>query len=609
MKKKLRLRTRILIVFAVLLLGLSAVNTILSVRKSTSIAFDIFTRDGIFLAEKAASVIDGDKFEAISKSLDKTDPFYEEVRQKLCKMWDESILLYIYTIAPGGGTGYRYIIDGSGDIGSETFSEIGTEIDTEEYAATFFKTWETGTSQLSSLEISDWGYLVSVYEPIKNSRGEMVGIVGCDFDAQFLYDSIRSQIIEQIIIGIIFTVSGVIVMFLLVNPIFVRIYLISKILEILSRGEGNLSARIKIERDDEIDSMAALFNKTMERISEMVILIKDQTINLSNVGNELSENMNSTAIAISEITGNIQKIRSQVMNQSATVTETNATMEQVVGNFDRLNAQVEVQNENVSQSSTAIEEMIANIQSVTNTLVRNTENVRKLISASETGKTSLEEVSRDIQEIARESEGLFEINAVMENISSQTSLLSMNAAIEAAHAGEAGKGFAVVASEIRKLAESSGKQSKTTSAVLKKIKDSIDKITKSAGVVLDKFQDIDSGVHIVSEQESNIRNSMEEQNTGSKQILEAVGLLLDITRQVKEGSMEMLRGSQQVIEEGNKLAAATEEITADINNIAAGADYIDSAVERVRTITNNNKEHINALSGEVGRFKVESTAG
>jgi len=115
-----------------------------------------------------------------------------------------------------------------------------------------------------------------------------------------------------------------------------------------------------------------------------------------------------------------------------------------------------------------------------------------LQSSSEEGGHGLKEVSVDIQEIAKESDGLMEINAVMENIASQTNLLSMNAAIEAAHAGEAGKGFAVVADEIRKLAESSSDQSKTIGTVLKKIAESIKNITGSTDNVLKKFEAIDA---------------------------------------------------------------------------------------------------------------------
>jgi hemerythrin-like metal-binding protein len=183
----------------------------------------------------------------------------------------------------------------------------------------------------------------------------------------------------------------------------------------------------------------------------------------------------------------------------------------------------------------------------------------------------------------------------------------MNAAIEAAHAGESGKGFAVVADEIRKLAESSSQQSKTISTVLKKIKGSIDKITKSTGVVLDKFQDIDSEVRTVSEQAGNIRSAMEEQSVGSKQILQAIGRLQETTGQVKAGSLEMLEGSRQVIKEGKNLSIATQQISEGVNEIASGANYINMAVERVHIISDNNREHIDALAAEVERFKVMNT--
>ena len=230
-------------------------------------------------------------------------------------------------------------------------------------------------------------------------------------------------------------------------------------------------------------------------------------------------------------------------------------------NIDKLNENVEKQSSSVSQSSSAIEEMLANIQSVTQTLVKNAENVKGLTDASEVGRSGLQEVASDIQEISCESEGLMEINSVMENIASQTNLLSMNAAIEAAHAGEAGKGFAVVADEIRKLAESSSEQSKTISTVLKKITESISKIGKSTDGVLKEFGEIDSSVRTVADQETNIRNAMEEQGAGSKQILDAIGQVNTITREVKDSSKEMLEGSNEVIRESKNLEKATQEIT------------------------------------------------
>ena len=206
----------------------------------------------------------------------------------------------------------------------------------------------------------------------------------------------------------------------------------------------------------------------------------------------------------------------------------------------QLDGYVQRQSVAVTQSSASIEEMIANINMVTETLSKNAQNVKELEEASEVGRSGLSGVANDIQEIARESESLLEINSVMSNIASQTNLLSMNAAIEAAHAGESGKGFAVVADEIRKLAESSSTQSKTISTVLKKIKGSIDTIKKSTANVLNKFEAMDGGIRTVAEQEVNVLRAMEEQGQGSKEVLEAISEVNKITQQVRSASQEML---------------------------------------------------------------------
>jgi len=373
----------------------------------------------------------------------------------------------------------------------------------------------------------------------------------------------------------------------------------------IAEGEGDLTQTIEISSKNEIGDFAHYFNLTIIKIKNLVINIRNEAHVLSDIGTDLSSNMNETAAAVNEITANIQSIKGRIINQSASVSETHATMEQVTVNINKLNGHVESQSSHISQASAAIEQMVANIHSVTETLIKNSVNVRNLKDASDVGREGLQNVASDIKEIARESEGLLEINSVMKNIASQTNLLSMNAAIEAAHAGEAGKGFAVVAEEIRKLAENSGEQSKTIGTVLKKIKESIDKITKSTENVLNKFEAIDSGVITVSQQENLIRNAMEEQGTGSKQILEGIERVNEITRQVKEGSNEMLTGAREVIKESTNLEKVTQEITSGMNEMATGADHINIAVHHVNEISNKNREGIETLIKEVSRFKVD----
>jgi len=374
----------------------------------------------------------------------------------------------------------------------------------------------------------------------------------------------------------------------------------------ISSGEGNLTHSIAVQsKNDEIGALSHYFNKTIKTIKNLVLNIRNEADILSGIGNDLEGNMNETASAVNQITANIQSIKERVINQSASVSETHATMEQVTVNINKLNVHVEKQSTHVSGASAAIEEMVANIHSVTKTLIMNAENVRILQDASEVGRTGLQGVSSDIQEISRESEGLLEINSVMKNIASQTNLLSMNAAIEAAHAGESGKGFAVVADEIRKLAESSSEQSKTIGVVLKKIKESIDKISKSTENVLGKFNAIDNGVQTVSDQEDSIRRAMEEQGEGSKQILEGMGSVNELTKQVKNSSNEMFEYAKEVIKESENLEKATQEITTGINEIAAGAGTVNQAVNHVNDISRKNREGIDLLIKEVARFTVE----
>jgi methyl-accepting chemotaxis protein len=385
---------------------------------------------------------------------------------------------------------------------------------------------------------------------------------------------------------------------LVINPI-------KRISGVLQKvGDGDISQQIRLRPGDEMGEMAGHFDRTLENLKRLVTIIQNEAEAVDDIGRDLSGNMSNTAGAMNEINGGIQHMQHQISAQADSIAATNMAVERISGNINQLTSEIETQSASVSQSSSAIEEMLANIESVTRISRTNSDSVTRLADASEVGRKGLEAVAADMREIARESEGLLEINGVLQNIASQTNLLSMNAAIEAAHAGESGRGFAVVADEIRKLAESSGEQSKTISTVLKKIRDSMTKIALATGEVLDRFGAIDSGVKTVSDQEDQIRSAMEEQSAGSRQILEAIQKLNEITGTVKSGAEEMRQGSAEILSEGKNLETATAEITSDMNEMATRAAEVNNSIVHVNSISGKSKSNIDVLREAISHFVI-----
>jgi methyl-accepting chemotaxis protein len=369
---------------------------------------------------------------------------------------------------------------------------------------------------------------------------------------------------------------------------------------------GDLSHHVTARAPGEAGKAILLFNALADSLRRLVITVETEGENLDDVGFELSSRMGDTARAVDGIRAAVGAIRERTGAQSYSTQRTNAAMEQMTAAIAVLNGEVEVQGKSVELSSQAIEEALANIARVAGICQANAENVARLADASAVGRTDLEAVARDIQNIASDSEELLEINAVIQSVASKTNLLSMNAAIEAAHAGEAGKGFAVVADEIRKLAENSAEQSKTIGTALKKIVDSIASIQQAANGVLEKFATIDSGVQNVMEEEKRIRGAMDQQSEGSRQILEVLENLNDITRRVQTGAGEMQKECGAVIQEGKNLETAALEIAEVVTEIAAKTEDVDNTVERLREIGGKNIRNIETLGKAISQISISS---
>jgi methyl-accepting chemotaxis protein len=419
--------------------------------------------------------------------------------------------------------------------------------------------------------------------------------------------SVNRMVLLVVIISIVvllLVISGAVI---LARSLTRPIIKVTDTLKDISEGEGDLTKQLAAAGKDEIGDLALYFNKTLGNIRNLVSVIKYKIHALTNTGHELTVNMTKTSAAVDNIAANFEEIKTLEVKQKKESDEVNKALGKIKNSIELQDKLIDEQTESVNTSSSAIEQMTANIHSVGQTLIENGKNVAILTEASERGRTALQTVAQEIQEIAHDSEGLLEINSVMNSIAAQTNLLSMNAAIEAAHAGESGKGFAVVADAFRKLAESSGKQSKTTAAMLKKIKASIDNITKSSNEVLSRFGAIDSGVKTVSEHEHNIRNAMEEQEAGGKQILESIGRLREITVSVQKGSDDMSKSSGDLLKETDEFIKISNEAMSGMSDIVNGAlKEIKTAVTHVTEMSNENNRNFEELKSETVKFKVST---
>ena len=330
----------------------------------------------------------------------------------------------------------------------------------------------------------------------------------------------------------------------------------------ISTGEGDLTRRIDVAAKDEIGQLSALFNTFLDTLQKMIKRISENAMALANSTSELS---------------NISTTLSQESDQSAEKSQTVATSaEKVNANSASIAAAMEQATTNVTMVAASAEEMGATV----NEIAQNAEKARAI---TDNAVTQSKGAADSINDLSAYSEKIGKGTEVITEISEQTNLLALNATIEAARAGEAGKGFAVVANEIKELA-------KQTADATQDIKQQIENIQKSTKDGVQIINQISSVVTQVDDMVSTIATAVEEQSAATQ----------EISNNVSEASKGMQEINQNIAES----SSVTNSITQDISQVSLSTKQIADGTSGIETCTSELSDLSEDLQKMVGKFKI-----
>lgn len=573
-RKKTRLvsiRTKILLPTSLLIAIVCVSMGMLLYHRAKEGMVSMGVEEAQMASEIAADAVDGNLVKEIVPGCEE-DEMYQTMLSKLREVQEVCGIAYLYTLYTDGKD-VLYAIDTDtsdsqfkvGDVFESSYEELKPVFEGEEHVQDY-------------IDESEFGNLISAYQPIFNDKGEVVGILGSDYEASSVLEKLA--IIRNITIAISIACYFIVctILIIITNGIMKSLYKVDDKIYELVNNEGDLTQKLYVTSGDEMELIAVNVNKLLEYIRSVMLSISknSQKLNFSSVS--IAEELSQAELNITDV--------SAVMEQmSAAMQETSSSLGQINHSILEISDAIEAIAQRADEGKGSSEKIKKKASDIYKNAVVEQEKARNQARDMALAVNDKIEKSKAVEEIS-------ELTTNILSISEETNLLALNASIEAARAGESGKGFAVVATEIGHLAANSADMATQIQEVSKQVIGAVNGLAKEAENMLTFMEEtavqgyaklLDTSEHYQSDV-GDTNQMMQDFADSSNKLKENISFIKDAAKAVNIAVEESAEGIQSVTQ--NAVA-----LTTGIGGIGAEA--------------NSNKDIAMELDNEVNKFKLE----
>lgn len=568
--RRLGIATKLLLLCGLMMAGVVLLLGVNFYLRSKEDMTQMGMEQALVAAKVAANQVDGDFLEGV-KPGDESTAAYQVQLEKLREVQKICGVQYLYVLRTDGQN-VTYAMD----TDNEHEECVGErfEVSYEELAEGF-----AGKEHVEDyIDHTEDGILISAYVPIYDSKGQVAGLLGGDYDAAGIAAKLSTTQGRVFGIGALGLAVSLLVLGLVITHCLKGLKKVNGKLYELVHNEGDLTQKLEVHTGDEMELVAG-------NVNDLLTYIRGIMLNIAANSAKLKESAQTISEQLSETEGSVMDVSATMEEMSASVEETTASINQIV--------------EAISMSQEKVNDIAAKAQQGNATAEGIAEKAKELHADAEekqqTAQAQAREMTESVNEKIEQSKSVAEINTLTENIiaiTSQTNLLALNASIEAARAGEAGRGFAVVAEEIGNLATNSAETASKIKEVSNKVVASVEGLAVEAQSMVRFVEEIALGGY---------RRLLEASEDYSKNASD----IQQIMQNFAEHAETLEAAISDIKESAEAVNIAMEENAKGITGVAETSTRISVATGDISAEATGNQDIAETLEGEVGKFKLQ----